>query len=133
MDAAQCLATLKGLGADAAVVSDIVMDPAWRRDPDAVRSCAAATTTNAFRDDGPRRAARARACQWLRNKVVPELRKDWDATIQLGQNDVVETTTTNETSEDAAGDVPAAPGGTLPTRSGLSKSFAGRSNSQARR
>ena len=45
MDAAQCLATLKALAGAAAatVVSDIVMDPAWRRDPDAVRSCAAAT------------------------------------------------------------------------------------------
>ena len=37
--------------------------------------------------------------------MAPELRKDWDAMIQLGQNDVVETTTTIETSEDAAGDV----------------------------
>ena len=75
MDAAQCLATLKALGAEAAVDSDIVMDPAWRRDLKAVQDCAAATTTNAFRDDGPRRAARARACQWLRNKVAPDLRK----------------------------------------------------------
>ena len=72
MDAAQCLATLKALGAEAAVVSDIVMDPAWRRDMKAVQDCAAATTANAFRDDAPRRAARARACQWLRNKVAPE-------------------------------------------------------------
>ena len=105
MDAAQCLSTLKALGAEAAVVSDIVMDPAWRRDPEAVRSCAAATTTNAFRDDAPRRAARARACQWLRAKVSPDLRKDWDAMIQLGQNDVVPTTVEHETAEDAAGDV----------------------------
>ena len=105
MDAAQCLATLKALGAEAAVVADIVMDPAWRRDVEAVQDCAAATTANAFRDDGPRRAARARACQWLRNKVAPELRKDWDATIRLGQNDVVETTVEHETAEDAAGDV----------------------------
>ena len=30
MDAAQCLATLKALGAEA--VADVVMDPAWRRD-----------------------------------------------------------------------------------------------------
>ena len=105
MDAAQCLATLKALGADAAVVSDIVMDPAWRRDMKAVQTCAAATTANAFRDDGPRRAARARACQWLRNKVAPELRTDWDATIRLGQHDVVETTVEHETAEDAAGDV----------------------------
>ena len=61
MDAAQCLATLKALaGAEAATtVSDTVMDPAWRRDIKAVQNCAAATTTNAFRDDGPRRAARA--------------------------------------------------------------------------
>ena len=108
MDAAQCLATLKALAgaAAAATVSDIVMDPAWRRDPDSVRSCAAATTTHAFRDDAPRRAARARACQWLRSKVTPDLRKDWDAMIQLGQNDVVETPQrSEETAEDAAGDV----------------------------
>ena len=38
MDAAQCLATLKALGAEAAVVADIVMDPAWRRDVTAVQS-----------------------------------------------------------------------------------------------
>ena len=108
MDAAQCLATLKALAGAAAAgeVSDIVMDPAWRRDPESVRSCAAATTTNAFRDDAPRRAARARACQWLRAKVAPDLRKDWDAMIQLGQNDVVETPQrSEETAEDAAGDV----------------------------
>ena len=59
MDAAQCLATLKALGAEAAVVADIVMDPAWRRDVTAVQDCAAAATANAFRDDAPRRAARA--------------------------------------------------------------------------
>ena len=101
MDAAQCLATLKALGAEAAVVSDIVMDPAWRRDLKAVQSCAAATTTNAFRDDAPRRAARARACQWLRNKVAPDLRKDWDAddkpSESLERSDNLATTTSVQT------------------------------------
>ena len=68
-------------------------------------NCAAATTTNAFRDDAPRRAARSGLRLVEKAKVAPELRKDWDATIELGQNDVVETPTTNETAEDAAGDV----------------------------
>ena len=105
MDAAQCLATLKALGAEAAVVADIVMDPAWRRDVKAVQSCAAAATTNAFAGRRSTRRAAARACQWLRNKVAPDLRKAWDATIRLGQHDVVETTVEHETAEDAAGDV----------------------------
>ena len=108
MDAAQCFATLKALaGAEAgAIVADTVMDPGWRRDARAVRGCAAATTTNASKDDAQMRAARARASAWLRAKVAPDLRGDWDTMVALAQTDVVPPPQKEaEDADAAAGDV----------------------------